>query len=128
MRLFKITIISTILTLCFATQAFAFGEPIFCPTVSQINAQEAAGTSKIRCDSSNMCVYDQDAVIGKGANWWFFMDFNTSSNEEAKTLTQNELQSLVWKSGPYFEGEILTCRYVTRSGFEGTAFNLAYIW
>jgi hypothetical protein len=124
MRINKLILIATIL--CFTTPASAWVRS--CPTVAQINADlQIAATddpsvkTTTRC-ADQSCTYEMDYAGGDNYSpWHLFMDFPANSDDEAQTIAQAALKSLVWKTGPIIEtGEVSTCRYVSSSGIDVT--------
>ncbi|MES2217351.1 MAG: hypothetical protein V4501_02960 [Pseudomonadota bacterium] len=126
MHIFKVTMISSALAICFASKAFAITpeDTLVCPPVQQIQASTAY--SKIRCSEKGECVYDLDTDMQQkpsDVNWWppvwgFFMDFHAASQPEAKVKAEELLASLTLQDGPYSWPTtfLAFCTYSTSGG------------
>jgi hypothetical protein len=123
MRIIRSVTVSTILAICLSSKAFA----LICPTVEQIQTQAAKDTGTIQCYAPGNCVYDLSRPIYTEKHfpaWFFTIDFNASSDDDAKNKARDALQSLVYKSGPTRELEkmvVTQCRYTTNFGATGSA-------
>ncbi len=133
MHILKVTTITGILSICFASNAFAYIDEsnLVCPSVEQI--QSSTTNSEIRCTENGNCTYDLVSSMVENPNdyyqdWGFFMDFHAASQAEAKAKAEELLASLVYLDGPlsltflydYSRWEvpipIALCKYSTSGG------------